>query len=63
MKNLLSFFGLCFCTGPDHTGKCACQRGEEYNPPEEWLQKDRLYWYNQGYVDAFMEMNEGKNDG
>ena len=19
--------GLCFCTGPDKTGKCACQRG------------------------------------
>ena len=45
----------CFCTGPDHTGKCRCQRGEEYIPPEEWLQKDRLYWYNQGYFDALMD--------
>ena len=55
--------GLCFCTGPDHIGKCACQRGEEYNPPEEWLQKDRRYWYNQGWFDAIMEMNKEKNDG
>ena len=27
----------CFCTGPDHTGKCRCQRKEKYIPPEEWL--------------------------
>ena len=30
---------------------------------EEQLKEARLYWYNQGYFDAFMEMNEEKNDG
>lgn len=88
----------CFCSGPDHTGKCACQRGWRYASMaskrvkeleiqhevtteslsihkalyvealkqkiklEEKLKKDRLYWYNQGWFDAVMEMNEEKND-
>lgn len=26
------------------------------------LKEARLYWYNQGYFDAFMEMNGKKND-
>ena len=51
----------CFCTGPDHTGKCRCQRGEKYIPPEEWLQKDRLHWYNQGYFDALMDQANKQN--
>ena len=29
---------------------------------EEKLKKDRLYWYNQGWLDAVMKMNEEKND-
>lgn len=45
----------CFCSGPDSTGRCRCQRGEKYIRPEEWLEKDRLYWYNQGYFDALMD--------
>ena len=77
----------CFCSGPDHTGKCACQRGNSLKTQfdqntealsihkalyvealkrniklEEKLKEARLYWYNQGYFDAFMEMNEEKKD-
>ena len=29
---------------------------------EEKLKEARLYWYSQGYFDAFMEMNEEKKD-
>ena len=29
---------------------------------EEKLKEARLYWYNQGYFDAFIKMNEEKND-
>ena len=81
----------CFCSGPDYTGKCACQRGNSLKTQleqtteasslhkalyvealkqniklEEKLKEARLYWYNQGYFDALMEMNEEqkeKNDG
>ena len=81
----------CFCSGPDSTGKCACQRGsdlfkeletqveqatealsihkalyveamKENIKLEEKLKEDRLYWYNQGWFDAVMEMNKKKND-
>ena len=39
VKNLLSFFGLCYCSGPDHTGKCACQR----NNSLEWLNEIEVF--------------------
>ena len=29
---------------------------------EKEFEDDRLYWYNQGRFDAFMEMNEEKKD-
>ena len=29
---------------------------------EEKLKEARSYWYNQGYFDALMEMNEEKNN-
>ena len=87
MSIIMDALGLCFCTGPDKTGKCACQRSNSLETQfdqttealsihkalyvealkqniklEEKLKEARLYWYNQGYVDAFMEMNEEKND-
>ena len=51
----------CFCTGPDRTGKCRCQRGEKYFPPTEEKQKDMLHWYNQGYFDELMDQANKQN--
>ena len=66
----------CFCTGPDHTGKCRCQRGNSFFKEPETQFEEELSIHKALYVEALKQnikleeklakaleiLNEEKND-